>query len=87
LALTWSGSPILVFALLRLPCELKLVFLSISRKNLQAHGSTVVALHPEVCRVSYFPQGTEVNLLSSLSKDNTRIDLVEGREDSYGFRV
>jgi hypothetical protein len=62
-----------------------LVFLSAYRNNPQAHGITIVALHPEVFRVSYFPQGTKVNLLSSSSKDNTRIDLVEGREDSYGL--
>ena len=64
--------------------EMLLVFLNINRNNLQVYGSTIVALHPKVFRVSYFPQGTEVNLLSSSSKDNTRIELVEGREDSYG---
>ena len=64
-----------------------LVFLNEYRNNPQAHGITVVAFHPEVFKVSYFPQGTEVNLLSSSSKDNTRIELIEGREDSYGYRV
>jgi hypothetical protein len=39
-----------------------LVFLNAYRNNPQAHGSTVVAFHPEV------------NLLSSLSMDNTRIE-------------
>ena len=64
---------------------LVLVFLNANRNDPQLHGITVVALHPEVFRVSYFPQGTEVDHLSSLSKDNTRIELVEGREDSYGL--
>ena len=31
-----------------------LVFLNVYRNNLQAHGITVVAFHPEVFRVSYF---------------------------------
>ena len=39
-----------------------LVFLNANRNNPQPHGITVVALHPEVFRVSYFPQGTEVLL-------------------------
>ena len=51
-----------------------LVFLNTYRNDLQAHGITVVALHLEVFRVSYLPQGTEVNLLSSSSKDNTRVE-------------
>ena len=46
-----------------------LVFLNAYRNNPQAHGITVVAFHPEVFTVSYFPQGTEVNLLSSSSKE------------------
>ena len=62
-----------------------LVFLNASRNNLQAHESTVVALHSEVFKVSYFPQKMEVNLLSNSSKDNTGIELVEGRENSYGL--
>jgi hypothetical protein len=37
-----------------------LVFLNTNRNNPQEHESTVVALHPEVFRVSYFPQGIEV---------------------------
>ena len=37
-----------------------LVFLNANRNNPQAYGITVVALHPEVFRVSYFPQGTGV---------------------------
>jgi hypothetical protein len=61
-----------------------LVFLNAYRNGPQAHGITVVAFHLKVLRVSYFPQGTEVSLLFSSSKDNTRIKLVEGREDSYG---
>ena len=64
-----------------------LVFVNAYRNNLQAYGITVVALHLEVFRVSYFPQGTEVNLLSSLSKDNTRVELVDVEMDSYSFRV
>jgi hypothetical protein len=64
-----------------------LVLLNANRNNPQAHKSTIVALHLKVFRVSYFPQGMEINLLSSSSKDNTRIELVEGRENSYGFRV
>jgi hypothetical protein len=67
--------------------ECLLVFLNSNRNGPQAHGITIVTFHPEVFRVSYFPQGTEVNFLSSSSKDNIRIELVEGREDSYGFRV
>jgi hypothetical protein len=42
-----------------------LVFLNANRNNLQVHGSTVVALHPDVFRVLYFPQGMKINLLSS----------------------
>jgi len=37
-----------------------LVFLNAKRKNPQAHGITVVAFHPEVFRVLYFPHGTGV---------------------------
>ena len=62
-----------------------LVFLNANRNDLQAYRITVVAFHPKVFRVSYFPQRTDVNLLSSSSKDNTRIELAEGREDSYGL--
>jgi hypothetical protein len=40
--------------------EMVLVFLNAKINNSQAHGITVVALHPEVFRVSYFSQGTEV---------------------------
>ena len=64
-----------------------LVFLNANRNNPQAHGSTIVSLHPEVFRVSYFPQGMEINLLSSSSKDNTRVELAEVEMDSYGFMV
>ena len=39
-----------------------LVFLNAYRNNPQAHGITIVAFHPEIFRVSYFPQGTEVLL-------------------------
>ena len=35
--------------------EYMLVFLNAYRNNLQAHEITVVALHPKVFRVSYFP--------------------------------
>ena len=31
-----------------------LVFLNVYRNNLQAHGITVAAFHPEVFRISYF---------------------------------
>ena len=34
-----------------------LVFLNAYRNNPQVHKITVVAFHPEVFRVSYFPQG------------------------------
>ena len=51
------------------------------------NGITVVALHLEVFRVSYFPQGTEVFLQASSSKDNTRIEMVRVEMESYGFRV
>jgi len=64
-----------------------LVFLNAYRNNPQAHRITVVVLHPKVFRVSYFPQRTEVNLLSSSSKDNTRLELAEVELDSYSFRV
>ena len=37
-----------------------LVFLNANRNNPQVHRITVVAFHPKVFRVSYFPQGTEV---------------------------
>ena len=37
-----------------------LVFLNANRNNLQAHGITIVAFHPKVFRVSYFPQRTVV---------------------------
>jgi hypothetical protein len=39
---------------------LVLVFLNANKNNLQAHKIIVVALHPEVFRVSYFPQGMEI---------------------------
>ena len=54
---------------------------------MHVHGSTIIAIHPEVFRVSYFPKGTEVSLLASSSKDNTRVELVEADIVSYGFRV
>ena len=62
-----------------------LVFLNAYKNNPQAHRVTVVAFHPKVFRVLYFPSGTDVNLLSSSSKDNTRVELVGGRDDSYGL--
>jgi hypothetical protein len=46
-----------VVALLDYPL---LVFLKANRKNLQAYGIAVVAVHSEVFRVSYFPQGMKV---------------------------
>ena len=64
-----------------------LVFLNTYRNNPQAHEITIVAFHLEVFRVSYFPQGMKVNLLSSSSKDNTRVELVEVDMDSYGYMV
>ena len=64
-----------------------LVFLNTYRNNPQVHGITIVAFHLEVFRVSYFPQGMEVNLLSSSSKDNTRVELAEVEMDSYSFTV
>ena len=64
-----------------------LVFPNAYRNNPQAHGITVVALHLEVFRVSYFPQGTEVFLQASSSKDNTRIELMRVEMDSYDLRV
>jgi hypothetical protein len=45
------------------------------------------SLHPEVFRVSYFPQGTEVLFLANLSKDSTRVNLERVEMDSYGFWV
>ena len=61
-----------------------LVFLNAYRNNPQAHGITIVAFHPEVFRVSYFT-GNGGNLLASLSKDNTRAELVEGRDGFLWF--
>ena len=55
-----------------------LVFLNAHRKDPQAHGKTVVALHPEVFRVSYFTQGTVYILLARSSKDNTRVEMGRG---------
>jgi hypothetical protein len=37
--------------------DILLVLLNANRNKPQAHRSTVLALHPEVFRVSYFPQG------------------------------
>jgi hypothetical protein len=50
--------------------DLLLVFLSISRRNPEAHGYTIVALHLEVFRVSYFPKrmDVEVSWLVHLTK-------------------
>jgi len=56
------------------------------KNNPQAHGITVVAFHPEVFRVSYFPQGTKVFLLADSSKDNTRI-ANKGRDGFLWLRV
>jgi hypothetical protein len=57
------------------------------RNNPQAHGSTVIALHPEVFRVSYFSTGNLGILLATLSKDDTRVELERVEKDSYGIRV
>jgi hypothetical protein len=35
-------------------------FLTHTKNNPQAHGITIVAFHPEIFGVSYFPQGTKV---------------------------
>jgi hypothetical protein len=43
--------------------------------------------HPEVFRVSYYSQGTEVLLLSNSYKDNTRVKLERVEMDSYYFWV
>jgi hypothetical protein len=65
-----------------------LVFLNTYRNNPQAHGSTVVAFHPEVFRVSYSLHGTEVFLRAKSSKDNTRIvDKGKGFLWLYGLRA
>jgi len=37
-----------------------LLFLSVSRRNPQAHGYTIVALHPKVFMVSYSLKGMDV---------------------------
>ena len=39
------------------------------------------SFHPEVFRVSQFSQGTEVLLLASSSKDNTRGKVGKGRDE------
>jgi hypothetical protein len=39
-----------------------------------------LSFHPEVFRVSYFPQGMEVLLLASSSKDNTRGKVENGTD-------
>ena len=44
-----------------------------------------IGLHPEIFRVSYFPQGTEVLLLASSSKDNTRGKFGKGRQGFLWF--
>ena len=62
-----------------------LVFLNAYRNNPQAHGIAVVTFHPEVIKVSYFPQAH--TLLSSSFKDNTRVELVKVEMDAYGYRV
>ena len=55
------GSEIITTTVPRQRCQkCLLVFLSISRRNLEVHGYTVVALHLEVFRVLYFPEGTDV---------------------------
>jgi hypothetical protein len=38
------------------------------------------SFHPEVFRVLYFSQGTEVFLLANSSKDNTRGKVGKGRD-------
>jgi hypothetical protein len=53
-----------------------LVFLSISRRNLQAHGYTGVPLHLVVFRVSYFHKEQrckKVSLASSPKKTRRRV--------------
>ena len=50
----WASASTLGFLLACLVSSL-LVFLNTYRNNLQAHGITVVAFHPKVFRVSYFP--------------------------------
>ena len=59
-----------------------LIFLNAYRNNPQAHGIIIVALHLEVFRVSYFPQGMEVLLLANSSKVNTRVKLERVEMDS-----
>ena len=39
-----------------------LVFLSISRRNPQAHGYNIVALHPVIFKVSYFTSNQSVKV-------------------------
>ena len=58
-----------------------LVFLNVYRKDPQAYD-----FHPEVIRVLYFPQGTEVFDLAKSFKDNTRI-ANKGREGFIWLRV
>ena len=49
-----------------------LVFLNASRNNLQVHGITVVAFHPEVFRVSYFHEERMCKSLLASSPKVTR---------------
>ena len=51
------------------------------QKSSQAHGSTVVALHLEVFRVSYFPKGTFLLVVSLLDYPE------KGRRDNLGEEV
>ena len=55
------GSEIITTTVPRQRCQkCLLVFLNAYRNNPQAHRSTVIAFHPEIFRVSYFPKGTVV---------------------------
>ena len=62
-----------------------MVFLNANRNNPKAYGITIVALHPKVFRVSYFPWGMKVlfKLIHPRTTQGVKFERVE--MDSYGL--